>query len=97
MIAWRIVVNCIGIRNLSKHILAIDSPYTTEELVLTIEALKNRIYDYEHWCLANEGKGLNLFPVGYFDALKRGLAILESMLESHAEHYGDYDEPADKN
>ena len=83
-----------------KHVLAIDCPYSTEELVITIEAFQNRIYDYEHWCLQHEGAGLNLFPAGYFDALKRGLAILETILESHAEseHYGDYkDEPADKN
>ena len=85
----------------SKHILAFDCPFTTEELVIAIEALKNRIYDYEHWCLVNEGKGLNLFPVGYFAGLKHALTILESILESHAEseHYGDYhnNEPADQN
>ena len=85
----------------ANHILSINCPYSPSELLVTINALKNRIHDYENWCFADEGKGLYMFSVWYHDGLTRALAIVESLLEAHteSEHYGDYhnNEPADKN
>jgi len=83
------------------HILAVNSPYTAEELVATVNALKFRINKYENWCLSNDDYGLCLLPAGLHSLLIRALAIVESLLKAHveSEHYGDYqdNEPADKN
>ena len=83
------------------HILAINSPYSAGELFETIDALKNRIHDYENCCLVYDSIDLCLLPAGLHFHLKRALAIVELLLKAHVEsvHYGDYqdNEPADKN